>query len=378
MGLLSAVWEMFSDSEWLRLWLCVLEIRLLRLQRFMRALLFSTAITFPLATALPAHAQRIVDVTPAVSAQSVSADALVSGLFEESGGTVDTTSVRLTVDGQDVTSDSSITSNFFSYRPTTPFSPGQHQVQLEYTNTQGQQRVASWSFSVETAQPTVAITSVTHNAIEPLATDATLLTTISGTPGLQASVLLVENGNVVRTLQAQEVSPGVYVASYSLQSSSNTHGIAVGQLTQGEQVIYAAAEQPIMISATAQSVDVVDSSVEASTVETAAVINLQPEFTSHTDGADVSGEGFTLVGQTQPGAMVSIRVDAATPVVGGFLNIGSSELVNRTVTADADGNFTVAVPAPLVVADGTKYSIEATARVGDTTSPMTKLTLVQQ
>lgn len=349
----------------------------------MKTLLLSTAAAFSLTAVLPAYAQRIVDVTPAVNAQSVSADALVSGLFEESSGGIDTSSVRLIIDGQDVTSNSSITSNFFSYRPTTPFSPGQHQVQLEYTSAQGQQRVASWSFSVEAAQPTVAITSVTHNAVEPLAADATLLTTINGTSGLQASVLLVENGNAVRTLQAQEVSPGVYVASYSLQSGANTGGIAVGQLTQGEQIVYAAAEQPILISTTSQTADVVDSSVTTATVDSATVdatpvVNLQPEFTSHTDGADVSGNGFTLTGTTQPNAVVSVRVDAATPVVGGFLNIGSSELVNRTVTADAEGNFSIAVPAPLVVSKGTQYSIEATARIDDTTSPMTQLTLVQQ
>lgn len=326
-----------------------------------------------LGLALPAQAQRIVDVTPGINAQAVSADALVSGLFEEPSGTVDASSVRILLDGEDVTAASSITSSFFSYRPAQPLAPGSHQVQIEYATTQGEQRAASWSFSVEAAQPEVAITSVTHNATEPLAADATLLMTINGTPGLQASVLLISNGNSVRTLQAQEVSPGVYVASYRLPAGAGGSSVAVGRLTQADRVVYGAASQPITVG-TAAAAAVDSSPTDAGDVP---AVSLQPAFTSHDNGSTVSGSGFTLVGQTQPGASVTVTVDATTPVAGGFLNIGSTELVNRTVTASASGEFTVAVPAPLVVAEGTTYTVKATARLDDTSSPETRITLTQ-
>lgn len=335
----------------------------------------------------PALAQRVVDVTPGVSSEEVSADALISGVFDTSSGSIDVSSVRLLVDGQDVTGSSAITANFFSYRPTQPLSPGQHQVQVEYTNAQGVTRVASWSFSVERPQAALSINSVTHNATEPLAQDATLLATVSGTPGVEAAVLLIENGNVVREVQAQEVSTGVYVASYTPAASSvGTETIAIGQLQRGDQKIFAAAEQPITITASTAAPEVTD--VETSTPETPApetatapenVVPLQPEFTSHSNGDEISSEGFTLMGRTQPNATVDITVESITGVAGGFISLGSgSALVDTTVTADINGDFSVSVPAPFVLNSDTRYEVEATARLGNQTSTTTRLNLEQQ
>ncbi|MEO1593232.1 MAG: hypothetical protein AAFU71_18355 [Cyanobacteria bacterium J06632_22] len=336
----------------------------------------------------PAQAQRVVDVTPGVGSQSVSADALVSGVFDSSTGTVEVSSVRLFIDGQDVTEQSSITRNFFSYQPTQNLSPGQHQVQVEYSNAQGQRRVASWSFTVENPQPALAINSVTHNATEPLAQDATLLATVNGTPGAQATVLLIENGSVVRQVQAQEVSPGIYVASYSLSSGNvSAETIAVGQLQRGDSKIFAAATQPIVVTASTSAPEVIDTEVGAAadttTPETTAVdagstLPLQPEFTSHSNGAEISSRGFTLVGRTQPNAQVQIRVDSTTAVAGGFLNIGgATSLVDTTVTADMNGEFSVQVPSPTVVNADTTYDVEAVARLGNQVSSTTRLMLEQ-
>lgn len=335
----------------------------------------------------PVQAQRVVDVTPGVNSQEVSADALISGVFDTSSGSVDLNSVQVLVDGQDVTSSSAITQNFFSYRPTSPLSPGQHQVQVEYSNTQGQRRVASWSFTVEAPQPALAIESVTHNATEPLAQDATLLATINGTPGVQAVVMLIENGSVVREVQAQEVSAGVYVASYTLNASSvSAETVAVGQLQRGDQKIFAAATQPIIIAASTTTPEVTDTEVGATPEDTPApaetpvvsTVPLQPQFTSHRDGGAISTNGFTLVGTTQPNATVEITVDSRTTAAGGFINLGGSTLVDTTVTADVNGEFSVRVPAPLTITGTTVYEVEAVARSGDQVSSPTRLTLQQQ
>ncbi|NEP17936.1 MAG: hypothetical protein F6J97_13695 [Leptolyngbya sp. SIO4C1] len=327
-----------------------------------------------------ARAQRIVDVTPSVNAQAASADALVSGLFDSSGGSVDVSTVRILLDGQDVTANSSITQNFFSYRPAQPLSPGQHRVQVEYSNIQGQRRVASWSFATAAPQPELAINSVTHNAVEPLADEATLLATINGTPGAQASVLLIEDGSMVREIQAQEVSPGVYVASYG-SLSGNRESIAVGQLRRGEQTIYAAAAQPVVVSTSAVSTDATaaepDQAAADTPVET-AVSSLKPEFTSHSSGEQIASRGFTLTGRTRPSATVEIEVNASTPLVGGFLNVGATQLVDETVIADMNGEFSIRVPAPLVVSSGTQYEVEAVARLDNEVSAVTQLMLEQQ
>jgi len=331
---------------------------------------------------VPAQAQRVVDVTPSVGGQSVSADALISGVFDNSTGSVDVNSVRVYVDGQDVTNQSSITRNFFSYQPIQNLAPGQHQVQVEYSNAQGQRRVASWGFTVENPQPELAITSVTHNAIEPLAQDATLLATVNGTPGAQASVLLIENGSTVREVQAQEVSPGVYVASYNLTAGNvSAETIAVGQLQQSGSKIFAAAAQPIIIAASTSAPAVTDTELGANQPETSGVVASEPlqlEFTSHSNGAEISTQGFTLVGLTQPNAQVQIRVDSNTAVVGGFLNIGGgASLVETTVTADMNGEFSIQVPAPAVLNADTTYQVEATAQLNGQMSPTAQLTLEQ-
>ncbi len=335
----------------------------------------------------PVQAQRVVDVTPGVNAEDVSADALISGVFDTDSGDIDVNSVQVYVNGQDVTSSSSITRNFFSYRPAQPLSPGQHQIQIEYSNTQGQRRVASWSFSVENPQAALTIDSVTHNATEPLAQDATLLTTINGTPGAQAAVLLIENGTVVREVQADEVSSGVYVASYNLTSSNvSTETIAVGQLSRNEQKIFAAATQPIIITASTSAPEVTDVEVgdasaaaeEVTDVAIADTVSLQPEFTSHRNGDTIPTSGFTLVGRTQPNATVEITVDSTTDVAGGFLSLGSNNLVDTTVIADINGEFSIRVPAPLVLNDDTRYEIEASARLDDEVSSTTQLTLEQE
>lgn len=335
----------------------------------------------------PVQAQRVVDVTPGVNGQEVSADALISGVFDTASGDVDVDSVQVYVNGQDVTDLSSITRNFFSYQPTQPLSPGQHQIQVEYSNLQGQRRVASWSFTVETPQPALAIETVTHNATEPLAQDATLLTTINGTPGVQASVLLIEDGSVVREVQAEEVSAGVYVASYGLTSSNvSAETIAVGQLQRGDQKIFAAATQPVIITASTATPEVTDVEVsdtsDAVTQETdtepTATVPLQPQFTSHSDGDEIDTSGFTLVGRTQPNATVEITVDSTTAVAGGFVSLGSSNLVDTTVTADLNGEFSVQVPAPVVLTGDTRYQIEASAQVGDEVSSITRMALEQE
>ena len=341
----------------------------------------------------PAQAQRVIDVTPTVNSQEVLADALISGVFDTDTGSIDVNSVQVYVNGQDVTGSSAITNNFFSYQPTQPLSPGQHQVQVEYSNTQGQRRVASWSFTVETPQPALAIDSVTHNATEPLSQDATLLTTVNGTPGVQASVLLVENGSVVRVVQAEEVATGVYVASYSLTASNvSTETIAVGELQRGDQKFFSAAPQPIVITASTTTPEVTDVEVGGSpstspeTLETPEnpevtavnTVPLQPQFTSHDNDDAISTNGFTLVGMTQPNATVQIQVESTTGVAGGFVSLGSDNLVDTTVTADINGEFSVFVPAPLVVNSNTRYDVEAFARLGEETSPTTQLRLQQQ
>ncbi len=329
-------------------------------------------------------AQRITDINPGVNSTNVVAETSISGLFDTSDGSrIDLASVKILLDGANVTAASSITPNFFSYKPATPLAPGAHTVQVEYKNAAGLQRVASWSFTVQNPQPALNITGITHNATTALGPGSTLLATLNGTPGAQASIILIEGWQGVREIQAQEVAPGVYVATFVMpQNLTPQEAVIMGQLQKGPQKIYGAARQPITLSATATTDPTITQTPgptpPATPPATTPTIPLQPQFTSHQTGDRITSQGFRLTGQTRPNVTVRVKVTSITPVLGGFVNVGGTTLVDREFTADGNGVFSVQVPAPLVLNSNTRYEIQAVAVEGSTTSPVTALQLQQR
>ncbi|MCU0536600.1 MAG: hypothetical protein MUD14_22155 [Hydrococcus sp. Prado102] len=333
-----------------------------------------------------ALAQRVVDINPGLDSQNVPPDTSISGVFDTSNGTgVDVNSIKIFVNNADVTKNSTITKNFFSYRPTQPLKPGANTVRLEYQNASGQAQSVTWSFAVQPPQAALKITSVTHNAAsESLGPGSTFLATINGTPNAKASVLMVADGKTVRTLPAQEVSPGVYVATLNVNKNNLVNeGIAVGRLQGQNQTLYSAASQGVTFSASATTAQAPSTNQTPTTKppQTAAASRpLLPVFTSHKNGDKIATRGFTLAGRTQPGANVQVTVSYKLPVVGGFINIdvGGGTLVEKTVTSNNQGNFQVEVPPPSASVSGIQYTVQAVAKNKQQTSQPVQLTLTQQ
>ncbi|MEB3266922.1 MAG: hypothetical protein VKJ09_00120 [Leptolyngbya sp.] len=309
----------------------------------------------------PAMAQRVVNVSPEVNAQNIAPTASVSGQFDTSTGTVVPDSVMIFVNGEEVTDRSTITANFFTYRPTSPFAAGTVNVRVEYVGSDGFKRISSWQFQVQPPRPAVEITSVTHNAAgTPLGPNSTFLVTVNGTPGSQGEVLLVRDGRTVQTLPVQEVSSGVYVATLTVGSNNAlAEGVVVGRLRRNGQTSYAIAPQAAVFTTTATTggpeTVVEDATKPAAEPEVA----LAPTFTSPTDGGQVGGGSFVLTGQTRPGATVAIRVTGSTSVFG--IASVAQTLLDSQVTADANGNFQVSVPLGVLTGRGTRYTVTATA-----------------
>ncbi|NEP14043.1 MAG: hypothetical protein F6K14_28330 [Symploca sp. SIO2C1] len=336
-------------------------------------------------------AQGIVNPSPSQSNEAVSPDSSISGVFDTSGGAVDPNSVKILVNGKDVTRSSTITRNFFSYRPTQALPAGDNRVQVEYKNTNGQQWTVGWNFQVQQPQVALEITSVTHNATNnALGAGSTFLTTINGTPGARAKVMVLD-GATVRELTAQEVSRGVYVASLNLGSTDRINdGVVVGRLERGDKTVYGAASQAVVFNPSARVTQV--SQVETTSTQNTQTssniitatptIPLRPEFTSHKDGDQIATAGFTLIGKTQPNARVRVLVEQ-TASNSNFLGalatevINSQQLLETTVNADNNGRFTVNVPQPRLLDSGIKYSVTATADK-DGRSDTTTLNLTQR
>ncbi|MEM6445233.1 MAG: hypothetical protein AAF704_01525 [Cyanobacteria bacterium P01_D01_bin.123] len=324
------------------------------------------------------QAQRITNPSPSQGAQNVDPVSPISASFEALAGvSVKPETVKISVDGQDVTSQSVITKDFFSYRPSAELSPGKHDILLEFTNTNDVPQRVTWSFTVST--PIQAeIESVTHNgANRALAAGEIMLVTVNGTPGSDVTVFLVQDGDRLQTLEAEEVSSGVFVVNVLVEAKDSTQeGIVVARLTNQGQVRFATADQPIQLVTGATAVQQLTTEEgEADATTRRNTPRLRPTVTNYQDGDTVSGSSFAIEGKTAPNASVTIKATSVTSLAG---IIGAQQtLANQTVEADDRGRFSITL-RPSIVTAGSTYTIELVGQQGERTSPTTTIKLRQE
>ncbi|MDX2273256.1 MAG: hypothetical protein NW237_15085 [Cyanobacteriota bacterium] len=325
------------------------------------------------------RAQQITDPSPAQAATNVVPESPISASFRAVDGVaVRPETVKILVDNRDVTAQSVITKDFFSYRPTTPLSLGRHEVLLEFTNTQGVTRRVAWGFEV--GNPIKAtIDSVVHNAANrALAAGEIMLVTVKGTPASKVNVYLVQDGQKVQNLTAQEVDPGIYVVNALIESKDTTkEGILIARLENSGQVKFATAEQAVRLvqGATAGVQRLTTQEVNASLAQQLTGNQLQPQITNYRDGDRISGSSFVLQGKTLPNASVQVKVNAENNL-GGIIS-AQRTLVNQSVQANSQGIFSITI-TPSVPAAGTVYRVEMKSTANGQTSPTVSLQLVQQ
>ena len=313
------------------------------------------------------QAQKVVNINPALDSEEISPETSISGVFE--GKEINLQSVKIYLDQKDITSESTITKNFFSYKPNRNLSPGTHVVRVEYKNVDGVKKEVSWSFKVENPVTNLKISSITHNASEPLGKKSTFLATIKATPGATADILLFSEQESMISIAAEEVSDGVYVATYNLASKdSDNEGIVVGRLVNKGRTIYDAATEGFIFHAEEQL-------TEAPAVA-AREYSLAPRFLNYENGDLINTRGFILEGETKPQATVKITVSSSRSVFGGFVNLDQT-FFEQTVQADTDGYFDVSIPAVSGASAGIKYTVTAIASEGGKTSNPVTLTLTQ-
>lgn len=336
----------------------------------------ATVIGSPLLIAPAAQAQQVVNVAP--TGNNAPNNSTIAWQFDNVNQ-VEPQSIRVFLNNQDVTGRSILdpARNYFGYRPPSDLSPGNYEVRVEFKNKQGQGFVARWPFQV--ANSRLEISSVTHNAADkPLGRNASFLATINGTPGAQASVLLVQNGKTVRTLPATQVSSGVYVASVTVGPNDNvSEGIVVGRLQQGDRVVYSVAPQAFAFNPNVTTSQVTQSPTDGgSGAQPNGGTGAQPTalnlaVNSHQNNGTVDG-GFTLTGTATPGATVVVNVTASAPALGPFsLGSGQAVVEDRSVVVGEDGKFSVPVPRATIIQKGTTYTVNLTAKQGTATKEMT-------
>src|ERR1700676_468456 len=100
----------------------------------------------------------LANVLPARGASVSSRRPTIEATF--AGGNADPNSIRVSLDGADVTADSTRSPHFFSYAPRSPLQAGEHAVQVQGTDTNGNPFNRGWRFSSGTAAAVGQITNV--------------------------------------------------------------------------------------------------------------------------------------------------------------------------------------------------------------------------
>jgi hypothetical protein len=104
-----------------------------------------TTLTPAPASGAPGGAITLASVVPSRGATVTSNRPTIEATF--AGGTVDPNSIRITLDGADVTNLATRSPRGFTYAPPSPLQPGQHQVRVTGTDSNGNTFSRGWSFT---------------------------------------------------------------------------------------------------------------------------------------------------------------------------------------------------------------------------------------
>jgi len=122
---------------------------------------------------------------PLPSAQVANARPNIAAHFIDSESGVNAASVRLLVNGQNVTGRASVSDTAVTYNPEAPFRPGPVRVDLTAADRAKNVLRMSWTFQIRPQAGEVS--SVTINPATALTTDDVLTVVVTGTPGATAT-----------------------------------------------------------------------------------------------------------------------------------------------------------------------------------------------
>jgi hypothetical protein len=223
----------------------------------------------------------------------------VSAVFDTVGGSpilVDT--VRVLVDGRDVTADANVTQYLVSYQPTTALTTGEHQVVVTGRDRAGNEFRQSWTFVV--GDDAGLVQSFTHDAKEKIEPGDVVTVTLVAQPG---SVAVFSIGDVVVERPLHEVTAGRYVGEYTVRrgDAMTNQPVRARIRTPDGQVYTVQADRPI--------------GIEAGPPPT-------PTIVSHQANAEVKSP-LVLRGTAAPNTRVQVQIEYTTMVLGAVRMGGS-------------------------------------------------------
>ncbi|MDQ7828576.1 MAG: hypothetical protein QN122_04570 [Armatimonadota bacterium] len=281
-----------------------------------------TAVADPPVT-VDGRAPRVVALYPAAEHPVANLRPnVVAEIFDEESS-VDPRSVRLLIDGRNVTAQTSIAETAVSYNPPRPFAPGRVQVRLTMADRAGNVRRVAWDFQV--VEPPGLVRTVTLNPPTPLAGDDVLTVVATGAPGGSARFRLAGLGRTV-PMRESRTTPGAYFGAYSPDPGTNLLRASLTvEVTRGGRTDRLQASTPVTILTRRPAPPVVEAPGRA--------LVLGP--------GGGGGPQVVLRGRTRPGFRVVGRIayeDAEDAVE------ARGTLAEFLAVAGTDGGWAVALP----------------------------------
>jgi hypothetical protein len=274
----------------------------------------------------PAAGGRLANARPNIALQ-----------FMDSVSDVDPRTVRLMVNGADVTARLSVTDTVAAYNPPAPFRPGPVHARVSLADRNGNVHRSEWTFMVEPGDG--LINSVTVNPTKPLRRGDLLTVVVSGAPGGTATFAIAGLSG-----------------KFPLRESPQTPGLYFGSLeaVQGRQLAGAG----LLVSLTLKGRTVSMPAAIPVTLMTAP-----PEPLSATVSPErVAGSGgggtlrATLQGRSGPGYRVIGRL-----LLTSGASDGERELMHEfSAVSSRDGTWQ-AVIGPVPILRGARYTASMTA-----------------
>ncbi|MBN9503951.1 MAG: hypothetical protein BGO01_03135 [Armatimonadetes bacterium 55-13] len=216
----------------------------------------------------------------------------ITAVFEDQNGSgIDSSTVRLRLDGKDVTEDATVTANLVAYKPAMELTAGKHEAEVRVKDRAGNYTAKTWTFNV--VDKASVITSFKHDAPKEIQPGDEITFTLLGEPGATVNLSIGD----LKTLKMEEVSQGKYTASYVVRRTDRLDGViakAKLKTKQGE----------------AYTADVQIGSVVASDQPLSA-----PKITSPIDGEKVD-RNIVFKGKADANAKIQIRIEFTQKVFG--------------------------------------------------------------
>ena len=255
----------------------------------------------------------ILDRLPESDARVTSDRPNISAVFEDAGSGIWPPSMRLVVNGRDVSKEAKVTANFVSYTPSEPLPPGETKVTLTIDDKTTNTARVEWKFDVVAGNANPGIRSVKENAGKTLEPGDVLHVEMDGVRGGTATFSL---GNI-KDVRLTEGPTGHYSTDYTIRKGDDVQNATLAtHLTLPDgQKFTRQAERAVSVTTGKPTAPVIVSPNKTDAIESPLVIR----------------------GKATPHTQVRVKVEYASKVLGLLPVQGTAS--DTIVTTDRDGNW---------------------------------------